>query len=375
MGKPSRKLFTKKTAPASTPPATGNYTELIGDISVLLETTRRQSIRVVNAFMTATYWEIGRRIVEHEQGGEERAEYGESLMVRLSSDLGKRFGRGFSRNQLFLMRKFYLSTAQIFLTVSGKSSPEIETIDNQQIATGNLPAPEIFRTVSGKFNDASILQTPSSELNPVPEICSTLSSKSEVTPISQTVSVKSESLPFALSDLARIFPLPWSHYVLLTRRSRSPEAFSFYHTEALRGGWSVRQLQRQIRHHRPEARRLHPRRLRTNAPLPELRSRTLDATQRKPTRRHHPLLAKRRITCPLHNRRAAQQTTCPRLPDSPARRKTPRRRTRPNAQATRKAKTMSAKPKVSSTNSKLNFIRRPNPRHPPSATNPPSRIR
>ena len=49
-----------------------------------------------------------------------------------------------------------------------------------------------------------------------------------------------------LGDLARAFPLPWSHYVLLVSRSRSPEAFAFYQSEALRGGWSVRQLQRQM---------------------------------------------------------------------------------------------------------------------------------
>ncbi len=64
--------------------------------------------------------------------------------------------------------------------------------------------------------------------------------------ISQTPSGKSPALPFHLTDVARAFPLPRSHYVLLVRRSRSPEASSFYHTEALRGGWSVRQLQRQI---------------------------------------------------------------------------------------------------------------------------------
>jgi len=54
------------------------------------------------------------------------------------------------------------------------------------------------------------------------------------------------SLSLPLSELARAFPLPWSHYVLLIGRSRSPEAFAFYQTEALRGGWSVRQLQRQM---------------------------------------------------------------------------------------------------------------------------------
>ena len=49
-----------------------------------------------------------------------------------------------------------------------------------------------------------------------------------------------------LRALARAFPLPWSSYVELIRHSRSPEALDFYHTEALRGGWSVRQLKRQI---------------------------------------------------------------------------------------------------------------------------------
>jgi predicted nuclease of restriction endonuclease-like (RecB) superfamily len=62
--------------------------------------------------------------------------------------------------------------------------------------------------------------------------------------ISETVSRKSTSFDFR--ELARVFPLPWSDYVLLVRRARSPEALAFYHTEALRGGWSVRQLQRQM---------------------------------------------------------------------------------------------------------------------------------
>ena len=55
-----------------------------------------------------------------------------------------------------------------------------------------------------------------------------------------------KSAPFDLRDMERAFPLPWSDYVLLVRRARSPEALAFYHTEALRGGWSVRQLQRQM---------------------------------------------------------------------------------------------------------------------------------
>ncbi len=61
----------------------------------LLESARRTAARSVNALMTASYWEIGRRIVEFEQGGKGRAEYGQQLLKRLSSDLTARFGRGF----------------------------------------------------------------------------------------------------------------------------------------------------------------------------------------------------------------------------------------------------------------------------------------
>ena len=57
--------------------------------------------------MTATYWEIGRRIVDHEQAGQKRAEYGEEIMRRLALDLTKRFGRGFGFSQLNMMRQFY----------------------------------------------------------------------------------------------------------------------------------------------------------------------------------------------------------------------------------------------------------------------------
>src|SRR4029078_3413307 len=71
------------------------------------------------------YWHVGRRIVEHEQQGEERAEYGEKLLERLAKDLTGRFGKGFSRQTLQSMRSFYLaySTLSICQTPSGKSAP------------------------------------------------------------------------------------------------------------------------------------------------------------------------------------------------------------------------------------------------------------
>ncbi|MEX2175874.1 MAG: PDDEXK nuclease domain-containing protein [Pirellulaceae bacterium] len=193
-----------------------NYDGLVGDLSDLLAAARRSSARAVNALMTATYWEIGRRIVEFEQGGAERAEYGTELLKRLSGDLRGRFGRGFGVVNLSQMKRFYLA----------------------------WPWPKSFQTPSEKStamanpDAAAIRQTLSAELSL--EICPTLSGKSE------TASGKLGFSGYTLAELARAFPLPWSHYVLLMRRSRSPEALEFYHAEALRGGWSVRQLQRQI---------------------------------------------------------------------------------------------------------------------------------
>jgi predicted nuclease of restriction endonuclease-like (RecB) superfamily len=162
-----------------------NYNLLIGDISFLLESARRTSARAVNSILTATYWEIGRRIVEYEQSGEERAEYGHQLLKNLSYDLTKNFGRGFSADNLESMRLFYLTYS---LT-------------------------EISETVSRKF-DLEKSETSSRKLND--------------------------------EFFNERFPLPWSHYVMLVRRIKEDNTRKFYESEALRSGWSVRQLDRQI---------------------------------------------------------------------------------------------------------------------------------
>ena len=88
-------------------------------ISGLLDQAWRSSARVVNSILAATYWEIGRRIVEYEQGGKARAEYGEALLVQLARDLAAKHGRGYSRQGLQKMRGFYLAW-EICPTVSGK---------------------------------------------------------------------------------------------------------------------------------------------------------------------------------------------------------------------------------------------------------------
>ena len=73
------------------------YKGLLASVSALLEEGRRNAAKSVNAVLTATYWLVGKRIVEYEQGGQDRAAYGSEVLKRLSADLGGRFGRGFSR--------------------------------------------------------------------------------------------------------------------------------------------------------------------------------------------------------------------------------------------------------------------------------------
>lgn len=162
-----------------------NYSFLVKNISSFLKDARKTSVRVVNTILTATYWEIGRRIVEYEQLGAEKAVYGRQLLQKLSEDLSKTFGKGFSVDNLESMRLFYLA----------------------------YPSNKISETLSRKFKPNKS-ETPSRIFNP--------------------------------SNFNYNFPLPWSHYVMLIRRVKSEEARRFYESEALHSGWSVRQLDRQI---------------------------------------------------------------------------------------------------------------------------------
>jgi len=149
------------------------------------------AVRYVNTALVATYWLIGKRIVEFEQKGKERAEYGERLLKKLSADLTKRFGKGFSFPQLKNIRQFYV----------------------------------IYReksyTLSSQLNHATNMQTLSAELL---EKSQTLSSLSEIS-----------------HTLCAQFPLSWSHYCLLMRLDE-PLKREFYEAECIKGNWSVRQL-------------------------------------------------------------------------------------------------------------------------------------
>ena len=78
-------------------------------VKELLHNARNKVYQTINSTMTQTYWEIGRRIVEEEQNGQQRAEYGKRLIETLSLELTKEFGRGFSTDNLKNMRRFYLA--------------------------------------------------------------------------------------------------------------------------------------------------------------------------------------------------------------------------------------------------------------------------
>ena len=98
---------------------------LLPQIRSLIVSARRTALRAVDTLQVAANFEIGRLIVEYEQSGEERAEYGRALLKELSAALTKEFGRGFSKGNLKYMRKFYLTyrdRAPIGQTVSGQSS-------------------------------------------------------------------------------------------------------------------------------------------------------------------------------------------------------------------------------------------------------------
>lgn len=85
------------------------YNKLIEGIGQLLIAGRERAAQEINSILVQTYWEIGRYIVEFEQQGNERAEYGSQLFDRLSADLTQAYGKGFGRSNLFYMRKLYLS--------------------------------------------------------------------------------------------------------------------------------------------------------------------------------------------------------------------------------------------------------------------------
>lgn len=98
-----------------------NYIDLIDRIGFTILRARENAIRAINLELVIANWEIGKNIVEFEQGGKEKAEYGSALLTNLSKDLKSKYGKGFSKSNIYLFRLFYIKYP-IFQTVSGKLS-------------------------------------------------------------------------------------------------------------------------------------------------------------------------------------------------------------------------------------------------------------
>jgi predicted nuclease of restriction endonuclease-like (RecB) superfamily len=166
--------------------------DFFNNIATMIEQARRHIGRTADLTMCITYYEIGRMIVEQEQGGKERAEYGSNLLKELSVFLTNRFGRGFSETNLRNARKFfqiYEMQIQQLLTVELGN-------DKQQLLTAKSSSPD----------NIDIMQ------------------KSQF--------------------LANVFKVSWTHYVMLMRIN-NPDERTFYELEAASQNWSVDDLKRQ----------------------------------------------------------------------------------------------------------------------------------
>ena len=168
------------------------------------EETRHSAVRAIDRSLVARNWLFGWYIVEYEQHGADRAEYGRGLITSLSSKLKAGEIRGCSPTNLRKFREFYLAYAEIQQAVS---------VESTEPTSGGR---EISETSS------RILVVPPSGLLPVAQISQTLSAK-----------------------LVKRFSLGWSHYVSLLTID-NPEERRFYELEAEGNGWSVRELERQI---------------------------------------------------------------------------------------------------------------------------------
>lgn len=172
-----------KTAPHD------DYKKLLAHVRELILSARKAANRSIDTIQVVTNFRIGHSIVEHEQQGKERAEYGKKVLEKLSKNLTAEFGKGFSLSNLKLMRQFYFDMK-----------------------------PQISQTLSGQLLSQAKSQTVSGFL------------------------VKSEKRP---KITVSPFKLSWSHYVFLMSIKDEAER-RFYAIEANEQNWGVRELKRQF---------------------------------------------------------------------------------------------------------------------------------
>ena len=161
-------------------------------ISVLIEKARKRVVTTVNIAEVYTKYNIGQYIVEDEQQGEYRAQYGKQVLQNLSNKLTERFGEGWSYPNLRKIRQFYLIYSN---------------------------------SVNGVYQ---------------------IRDKNDKQCLSNSEAVSNTTLlPKQLAMVEPVFTLSWSHYLILMR-IENPDARSFYEIECSQQQWSVRQLSRQV---------------------------------------------------------------------------------------------------------------------------------
>jgi len=189
-GKPIAKIPSRRLTKASSSPTVRGLAPLLAQIRALVSGARQAAAATANALHVRTNFEIGRRIVEHEQHGSKRAGYGDAVLSSLSTRLTTEFGRGFSIANLEYMRRFYLEWRD-----RSPRLPWLTAIPQKASGESRARVPAIPQKASGEL-----------------------------------------VLPGVLS---------WSHYVLLLTISDLAER-SFYEIEAAREGWSLPELKRQV---------------------------------------------------------------------------------------------------------------------------------
>jgi predicted nuclease of restriction endonuclease-like (RecB) superfamily len=189
-------------------------TPLYEGIRSLVLSARQNAARGVDLLQVYTNFEIGRRIVEQEQRGKDRAGYGKEILNELAARLTEEFGGGFSSTNLKYMRGFYLAYPGRLPRIRQTVSDESVSFPIVQIAFGQSTEAPTSHTVSGKLTAARISQTKSDQFAEM---------------------VNAPKQPFALS---------WSHYVFLI--TLKEEERSFYEIEAVQQGWTLRELKRQF---------------------------------------------------------------------------------------------------------------------------------
>ncbi|MBX2922454.1 MAG: DUF1016 family protein [Chitinophagaceae bacterium] len=148
--------------------ASPEYKQLLDNIGLAIETARQNAFKAINTELVKADWEIGRHIVEYEQHGQERAEYGSELLIRLSKDLKQRYGKGFGRRNILDMRRFYLAyqkwqavPAKLswthFVTLLGVSDDTARKFYERQAVLENWGYRELERQIDSSLFERLVL--------------------------------------------------------------------------------------------------------------------------------------------------------------------------------------------------------------------------